>query len=182
MRIIQSRMSFHSRIHRVLKWKIISPDYRVLRPIYKLLDRANCRICPQLRRLERLEDRLEASRWASIRAARRPGYWLWFFVLMLFQFIAIGLWTYGLRRQLWGIPSPKWGFYLFILIIYIFYFATTYWFLHRYALRDLRREIFYQGADICPECEYDLRGINPPRCPECGASLDRPASRVTPAP
>src|SRR5439155_13935145 len=25
----------------------------------------------------------------------------------------------------------------------------------------------------CPECGYDLRGIESPRCPECGQSIDR---------
>src|SRR5438874_13752383 len=31
---------------------------------------------------------------------------------------------------------------------------------------------------ICPECGYDLRGIQSPRCPECGAVFDRASASV----
>lgn len=45
---------------------------------------------------------------------------------------------------------------------------------------ELRRELFQRGVPICPGCGYDLQGINPPRCPECGTSLERPASQNAP--
>jgi len=34
----------------------------------------------------------------------------------------------------------------------------------------------------CPECGYDLRGIESPRCPECGQAIDRAALRQSQIP
>lgn len=36
----------------------------------------------------------------------------------------------------------------------------------------LRRELIRLGVPVCLHCAYPLRGLDTPRCPECGRSFD----------
>jgi len=45
--------------------------------------------------------------------------------------------------------------------------------------RTLESERLRQG--LCPQCGYDLRGLNTDRCPECGAKLRTPRAWLAPS-
>jgi hypothetical protein len=43
------------------------------------------------------------------------------------------------------------------------------------------RETERQRKGLCPQCGYDLRGLNASRCPECGARLRAPRAWLAPS-
>ena len=163
-----------SRLRRILEWKIISPDYRFARSFYKLLDRAGCAGCPLLRELDRLEDRLDASNRAQLRASGRIGFLLRLISASILEFVIIVLVVAGPTSAIWGGQPPPWVYFSEVVVGSVLYALLMHITVHRFCRYEIRRELFVRGVPICPECEYDLRGINPPRCPECGASLERP--------
>jgi len=62
------------------------------------------------------------------------------------------------------------GMLQLLLGIYLLFFADAF---IRRCLLDIR--------DRCPTCQYDLRGITAPTCPECGEQvLTKPAPTPTP--
>lgn len=170
-----------SRFWRLMQFKVLSPDYRFARPFFRLVDWANCVGCPLLRRLDRLEDRLEVSNRAGLKATRRIGFILRVTIATSIESVFFLLITGGLAVAILGGQLPRWLLYSEALVCSVPFFllidATT----HRLCRDEIRRELFARGIAICPECEYDLQGIDPARCPECGASLERPDPKITPS-
>lgn len=57
-----------------------------------------------------------------------------------------------------------------ILLLYVFWVST---FVFVKPMRKyMRREMVKRGIFVCLRCGYDLRGLQQPRCPECGTPFD----------
>ncbi len=125
---------------------------------------------------------MEVANRASVRASKRASFVLMMIVLSSLQFATVLLIVLGLSFVNWGQRSPNEGDVTEMIAAGVLYSASLYFTIPRLCRREIRRELFHHGVSICPECEYDLRGINPPRCPECGTSLDRPSEQTVQKP
>lgn len=164
-----------SRIRRILEWKLLSPEYQFARPLYAYLDRLNCRLYPALQQLERMQDRFEALQKAQVRAGSNKRLWCYVFLLL----VALGILVLGIyffSSAVWGPRVPRPIALCLIIAPNLLGLALGFLIKHRINKDELRRELFIRSGAICSKCDYDLRGISSARCPECGTSLDRPAS------
>jgi len=55
-----------------------------------------------------------------------------------------------------------------VVILLVMSPSVYYWCRRRALRRVVRCELQRDGVPICIECGYDLRGLDTPRCPECG--------------
>lgn len=45
-------------------------------------------------------------------------------------------------------------------------------FLQQSQMRWYRDQLIKRGSGLCPNCGYDLKGVNQLRCPECGTDVE----------
>jgi len=77
-----------------------------------------------------------------------------------------------MRMMLWLGVSIWLGTLINALIWAIFGAFAGAFFWRRPYILFLRRYLQDQGVPVCLKCGYDLRGLNDPRCPECGEAFD----------
>ena len=66
-------------------------------------------------------------------------------------------------------PGPGVALSFVIIILAFGILGLTWW--KRSTLRLLLDEEKRSPSELCPECGYVTRGLEEPRCPECGTSL-----------
>ena len=68
-----------------------------------------------------------------------------------------------------GEPDEHW----FSLIqIMVFSWIWSAWIYRALYVKPVRRAMRDRGYDLCVSCGYDLKGIESPQCPECGAQRE----------
>lgn len=126
----------------------------------------------------------ELERYETSDAAKAAWRAAWWRVLRTLRFWAIGIVLIGVApasislfivyaRRLLSIPIPPvlWGGLIggviggFMGLGFQLAFRTP-------VRRSLREDLVCKGVPICVNCGYDLRGLEEPRCPECGEAFD----------
>lgn len=65
-------------------------------------------------------------------------------------------------------PIGRWGFVPLIAVLGIVPFLAAAYVYHKLTFFD---ETYGDGELHCPQCEYILKGLSEPRCPECGREI-----------
>jgi hypothetical protein len=116
----------------------------------------------------------EAPLFAS-EEVNRPSDWAWAAV----SFVVVLALTAGLVNALFhqagSWPPPAFlGLAVPVLVSILRAHVTLQERRRRRRKKIERRYAFRLGAGLCPRCEYNLKGLTEPRCPECGLGI--PAS------
>ena len=107
------------------------------------------------------------------KAMRIPQWWA-LFALFIIALACLGT-AFDAMTLAWmkQMGVPKWlriGLPCWAAILLFLYWVP---FLMRGPLRKhLRETLVANGIAVCLRCGYDLRSLDDPRCPECGAPFD----------
>lgn len=71
----------------------------------------------------------------------------------------------------WRVPL-KIGEWIYAVVMACATFVLLVHIYRRQIRRSLREQLCDIGVPICVPCGYDLRGLDEPRCPECGRPFD----------